>query len=1206
MTSQSMRRAKLSELSLVTKPVADEMPVAGAIPDAAERELALDIRSSWIVEAPAGSGKTGLLIQRFLKLLASDNVAEPDQVLAITFTRKATSEMRERVLRHLTQAKDNTVPANPFDETTRQLAEAVLERDQQLGWRLLDNPRRLNIRTIDSVCSDIARELPILSGSGGTQIPDENSGRLHMEAARRTLMLMGGHDAELSRALETLLLHRDGSLGECQSLIAEMLAMRDQWGELVPLTSEHLSDEYLEGTVLPKLERALEQAICKGLTRLTQVLPATALTTLCTLAEEMAHVEGYEGKSSPIAICRGRYTSPRAMSEDLEHWHALIHLLVKPSKPRDWRQRVSGNVVKFKILTHHQLELKSIIAQIANTPGLLEELYQIDSLPPAKYPREQWFVTKALFRVLSRALVELQFVFAEKSACDFAEIGLVAKSALRRETALEDLNISSGINLQHLLVDEMQDTSSSQYELIQLLTQRWDGHSQTVFLVGDPKQSIYLFRQARVERFVRTMQLQSLGDVPLGTLQLTANFRSQRNLVTAFNEDFSRLFPSESNPLHPELVPFQPATPNRGKTTTAGRVWHATAIPYAAVTEERTAMRTAQIRRDAQEARHIAERWRSRALPGDRTEPWKIAVLVRSRSHLLEIVKAFRGSCDGDPIPFRAVEIESLAERREILDLVALTRALLHPADRTAWLAVLRAPWCGLTLADLHVLVGQDDPHFIRRNVVDLIRERGELLSEDGIARMQPLWTVMSAALAQRGRLSLSRWVERTWFAFGTSAFMNAEEAANVARFLRLLDELEDTTGQMELPLLKERLNKLFATPSVHPGAVDLMTIHGSKGLEWDVVIVPALEKIGRTTTGRLLSWLEIDGANEVGSDDVANGILAPIQGKGEASKALNKWMRTIESGREAAERKRLIYVACTRAREELHLFAAPARNRAGQIKPRADSLLASAWAAVEDQFSAEIGTNAPVITMPLQQEPAILGSLAASTSASTARRVIHRIPKASMPMVESNIEENEPIPATFERPEGSFEARAFGNAMHAFLDVLANQFAGNVSAVSLLHDLSTWSGRIAAVLRAGGLAPAVVERLTANVLKGLSNILTDQEGLWILANHSEGASESSIVTWTGEAVTHRLDRMFVAGATPGVDGTGYLWIIDYKTGNHAREGIEGFLDEEQGKYRQQLEAYAQDLRDTDRQVRLALYYPMIPALRWWYPDAEN
>ena len=518
-------------------------PVASSVPDTDERARALDITQSWIVEAPAGSGKTGLLIQRFLKLLAAEGVDDPAQVLAITFTRKATAEMRDRVYRQLQQAAAGTECPNPFDQQTRTLALHVIERDRQLGWDLLGDPRRLNIRTIDSVCADIARGLPVLSGSGGGLAPTENASALHAAAAHRTLMLLGGPDTRLNAALEELLLHRDGNLANCESLIATMLGWRDQWGELVPLSMHELDEHFLDTVVLPKLDRALDHAICRALTRLAQILPIPLLERLSRLAEEMAHAEGYKGAPSPIAVCQGRNRPPAEKSEDIDPWRAIIHLLVKPSKPRDWRKALHGHIVGFEILKHHQADLKDIIEQLAAIPGLVDDLCRIDALPPAQYPRDQWPIAKSLFRVLSRALVELQFVFAAEGQSDFTEAALQAKSALRREGALDDLRTSAGTSLQHLLVDEMQDTSSSQYELVQLLTQHWDGRSQTVFLVGDPKQSIYLFRQARVERFVHTMRTGLLGDLPLGTLHLSANFRSQRNLVEGFNETFSLLFP---------------------------------------------------------------------------------------------------------------------------------------------------------------------------------------------------------------------------------------------------------------------------------------------------------------------------------------------------------------------------------------------------------------------------------------------------------------------------------------------------------------------------------------------------------------------------------------------------------------------------------------------------------------------------------------
>ena len=168
------------------------------------------------MEAPAGSGKTGLLIQRYLKLLADESVEQPEQVLAITYTVKATAEMRDRVLAQLRSAADRG--RHPTMHSSGRRAgwrQAVLRRDEQLGWGLLEHPRRLNMRTIDSVCGEIARSLPVLSGGGGGQSPVIDATPLYREAARRTVMQLGGADTALNEALRTVLLHRDGNLEKC-------------------------------------------------------------------------------------------------------------------------------------------------------------------------------------------------------------------------------------------------------------------------------------------------------------------------------------------------------------------------------------------------------------------------------------------------------------------------------------------------------------------------------------------------------------------------------------------------------------------------------------------------------------------------------------------------------------------------------------------------------------------------------------------------------------------------------------------------------------------------------------------------------------------------------------------------------------------------------------------------------------------------------
>ena len=1177
----------MAELFLVKAlPEASPDPLA----DRAERERALDTARSWVVEAPAGSGKTGLLIQRFLKLLASEGVGQPGQVLAITFTRKATSEMRVRVVRQLAAAQGNEQPANEFDRATRPLAEAVLARDAQLGWGLLGNPRQLNIRTIDSVCAEISASLPVLSG--GAQTPSAEAAPLFAEAARRTVLLLGGEDNALSSALEVLLLHRDGNLADCQQLLAEMLQWREQWGSLVPLGGQDLDDQFLDQEVLPKLERALDLAICQGLTRLS-ALPNDVLEELCMLAAEMGHAEGYDGSPSPIALCAGKTTLPEEKAAHVDHWRALLHLLLTKDGGYRKAHGINKRNVAFLIEPAHRKQLGELIERVRHDDALREALCSVRSLPPNRYPADQWTVAKALFRVLRRALVELQIVFAERKQCDFAEVGLLTGAALRREGGAQDLAATSAFDLMHLLVDEMQDTSSSQYELIRLLTQSFDGGSQTVFLVGDPKQSIYRFRQARVERFLRTIRSERLGDVPLGTLRLTANFRSQRNLVDAFNDDFSLLFPRSSRTGQTEHVLYSHAAAARTASPTEHRVWHLHALPYTADATEKSQYAREQAKEDANEIRCIVEQWRARPLPADRSDPWKIAVLVRNRSHLLEVVRAFKQPDSQNPlcgpIPFRAVEIERLGERQEILDLFALTRALLHPADRTAWLALLRTPWCGLTLSDLHLLAGQDDPSYAQWTVLQLMERRGDLLTEDGVARLQHFWSVMAAADREHASHTLSQRVEFTWRTFDAPSYASEEELANAERFFVLLDELEEPGGQLDLARLKTRLAKLYAAPQAHPEAVDLMTIHGAKGLEWDVVFVPALERTPQSSRGKLLTWIELD--QEL-HDESASSIVAPIKSKGGAGQELNEWMQSVEAAREKAELKRLFYVVCTRAREELHLFAAPARNKDGGFNISANSLLG----ATQPAFEAELArAGASVVEMPRRSQELAL----AAGAAPRASKPLARIPlPPSQPAHQTTIKRPPVIDRT--HVAGSFTARAIGNAMHAFLESLAGQISRGARMEALAAEVPSWSPRVAAVLRGGGLAATQIDGSVAAVLRGLLRTLGSPQGRWILQAHSSAVSESARTTWHEERASIRIDRSFFAGPEPMSEGDGFLWIVDYKTAVHGASGLAAFLAEQKAQYASQLERYAQALRQDSRPVRLALFYPMLDELIWW------
>jgi ATP-dependent exoDNAse (exonuclease V) beta subunit len=1220
----------------------DEPP---PLPDAAARSQALDIRGSFIVEAPAGSGKTGLLIQRYLKLLADPSVTEPEQVLAITFTRKATAELRDRVLSHLEAARCGSTPQpdGDFAAHTHTLALAVLARDRQLGWSLLDRPHRLNLRTIDAVCVEIARTLPVLSGSGGRLAPIDDAGSMYSEAARRTLLLLGTGDAIFDAALRDLLLHRDGNLADCESLIAGMLAVRDHWAELVPISPRQLDDAYLDTHILPRLERALAQALCAPLTRLAGIFPQQLLAELTALASSLGHAPGYNAKANPIALCAGIDTPPGGKSAHLEHWKALAHLLLTQGK--SWRKEkgLNANTLDFEYdRTHpHHARLASILDRLRGRDDLLEALCEVRSLPPARYPADQWAVAKSLFRILGRALVELQFVFAAHNQCDFTELNLLARHALEAQGGSDDLASALGARLQHLLVDEMQDTSTSQYQLIELLTASWDGHSQTVFLVGDPRQSIYLFRQARVERFIHAMETGRLGELSLTRLRLSANFRSQRTLVEQFNDGFALIFPNtaaaRANPL---ALPYTPAASTLKPSAAAGTVWHTQELPASSDTQPGPSIKLLNSQREAEDILAIVRAWLARPLPPERSQPgkekpWKLAVLVGARSHLVQLVAALRdNSTQRGPIPFRAVEIDVLEERQEVLDLTALTRALLHPADRVAALAILRAPWCGLSLADLHALTGADDPTLRKLSILRLMETRGHLLPAESRQRMTRVWNVLQAAAARRGRLTTAQLVERAWRSLGGDAWLTAAQLANARRFFQLLDELEAPGIRIDLTVLESRLRSLYAEPeAVPPGSsfLELLTIHNAKGLEWDLVLVPALERPPAPGASRLLTWAEI--GHEPG-DSAAPILLAPVAGRGEPSRALNQWLRRIHSRREAAERKRLFYVACTRARHELHLFASPQLTSAGNLSPAAGSLLKAAWAAAQPHFlaararaqtgpqSAATPPSQRTLTMPPPGPVPNLLQLAAAAAPALQRLPASFDPAARFAEARSrSLPSGEPDPGIgqahrpFSRPEGSFAARAFGNAVHACLEMLAERRLNHAAAASLLAELPSWNSRIAALLRAHGLPRPLVVHYTRETLAALENTLRYPDGLWLLEPHHQAKSEFDITAWpqsrdAAAPASVRIDRCFHAGPQPQSHGEDFLWIVDYKTASHGSSGLEAFLADQRAAYAPQLEAYARILAPARSlplsQVRLALYFPAIPRLIFWQPAAEQ
>lgn len=1066
------------------------------IADQAARLRALDVSQSFIVQAPAGSGKTELLIQRFLKLLA--DVDAPDAVVAITFTRKAAGEMRSRVIEALQSARSGVEPEAEHQRTTFEISRDVLDRDRQLGWHLLRNPARLRIETIDALCASITRRMPWLARFGAMPEISEKAEDLYREAAQNTLRhLERGH-----AGLGNLLLHLDNDFQRARQLIGQMLERRDQWLRHTGATPDFDS-------LRTELEASLERLIIAELAHLSNAVPGAISAELAFLCELQQ--------------------LPQARSEDIGAWARIADLLL--TKRGDLRKRAAPDH-PFKT------RCEELLSSLRGADAILEPLARVRALPSPRFTDSQWHAMQAIVSVLTLAVAELQLVFREQGRVDFAELAIRASAALGQVDAPEDLALALGQRIQHILVDEFQDTSYTQFELVEKLTAGWEpGDGRTLFLVGDPMQSIYRFRQAEVGLFLKA-RAEGVGPIRLAPLTLSVNFRSRPGIVDWVNQTFASILPPSDD-------------------SESGAVAYSASVAGSA--GEDAVIGVHPVADGRQEADRVMELIASGS--GSTT-----AVLVRSRAHLIEIVNALKQR----RVAFQAIEIDQLGERQIVEDLMALTFALLHAADRVSWLAILRAPWCGLTLEDLHTFAAGDH----HAAIWELLHRPQLNLSDDGCARIQRILPALEEAIANRGRRQLREIVERAWLQLGGPACVQDETALeDAAAYFDLLEGIAEGADLADFEWFRQQVDALFAQPDVNAGEqLQLMTIHKAKGLEFDTVILPGLGAVPRSDEQRLLVWLEH--RNEL--------LFAPIAEAGGEKDAIYSYLAGIERRKADQETSRLLYVAATRARRALHLLGCVKVKQDGTVgEPDARSFLKLLWPVVSEHFSS--------------MRPARDGGESKQVRAVRRLPAGWRVPEPPLPVRWERTRTER-----LQRPEVAFDrandrSRYAGAAVHRFLQRIAREGIGEWNESAIRSRRAAYR----AVLTNLGVPSADLAWAADRVEQAITQTLHDPRGRWLLDRHAEAATEFPIAGFIeGLVCEAAIDRTFV-------DENGVRWIIDYKTSSHEGAGAENFLEEEKERYREQLERYARLMGQREqRPIRLGLYFPLLGEwIEWAAPE---
>ena len=856
------------------------------------QQQALSIDKHICVTAGAGSGKTTVLVERYLKILREGN-ATPQEIVAITFTDKAAAEMKERIIEELSLYEE------------RESRGGVTPPLQ--GFR--EKMSTAHISTIHAFCSRILREFPFQAGvpANFSILQGIDQKLLLQETVKKTLKDIATHAEDNDRDALTRLLQRYGGQQKLVDLLSTMINQRDALEHLVQEIYGNPNDTEIRDTLHDRI-RERQQQIQE---RLLSTIDIPEFIRCLNTVLQIARGKKADGAQNLIQQLEGQYETHLNSPE-------VLNLL----------QEIAKRITTGK----HEIATQSFLPKSIDRTGITDEIdflastaKKIKSIPTLENERNDdktdgmetdddflLSTIRDLLTLYTRISEAYRTAKLSQGKLDFTDLQLKTRDLVRNNADIRQKLVSRH---QYYMVDEYQDTNELQYELVMLLTNELNGAN--LFIVGDPKQSIYAFRGADVRVFTKTKQ--KIVDEGGADIRLTENFRSLRDTVGFVNYFFNHLMgdgkETEFEVAYEALTQARPVPANGTVEILLGNQDDALADEYALIAHH--------IKRMKANAETIYKRGEN----GQETEQpiayGDIAILIQTRTHLPNIENAL---LEAD-IPYLTTGGVGFYQRQEIYDIWNYLNFLNDPKEnQTSLAAVLRGPAFGISDTELYEISRQDGENFWEqaKNYPDpshhLCTAIATLKRHKEFAPRMPVNQLIVTIVNETGMIGTlktgkqgqQRWVNYQKLLEHARNFDGDETKQILPDFIEFLDIL-----------IEEERREGQAPIEASSGAVQIMTIHASKGKQFPIVILPRLDRKGQTDREPF-----IDEAFGIGFSP-----LNPDKDYNKTEPDIVTHIKNRANEKETAEKKRLFYVGTTRACDRLILSGTlPKQNILGWL----------------------------------------------------------------------------------------------------------------------------------------------------------------------------------------------------------------------------------------------------------------------------------